>query len=82
MPRTVQSSTFVRAVNQGYGERVLIGKLLTKSDQKIVELGQLEEERVKGESEDEDYVDLQKELQDDVGKIKKYVKDTFRYALR
>ena len=70
MPRTVQTSTFVSAVNQGHGLRVLIGKLLTKNDQKIVELGQLEEERVEGESEDEDYVDLQKELLEDVEKIK------------
>ena len=50
MPRTVLSSKFVRAVNQAQGLRVVIGKLIKKSDQKIVELGGLEEERVEGES--------------------------------
>ena len=68
----------MRAVNQGYGLRVLIGKLLTKNNHKIVELRQLEEERVEGESEDEDYVDLQKELLEDVEKIKKSVKEHFQ----
>ena len=34
MPRTVQSSTFVRAVNQGDGLRVLIEKLLKKNIKK------------------------------------------------
>ena len=57
--------------------RVLIGKQLTKNDQQIVELGQLEEERVEGESEDVDYVDLQKDLLEDVEKIKKSVKEHF-----
>ena len=45
---------------------------------KIVELGQLEEERVEGESEDEDYVDLQKELLEDVEKIQKSIKEHFQ----
>ena len=37
MPRTVGGSTFVRAVNQAYHLQVLIGKLITKGDQKIEE---------------------------------------------
>ena len=82
MPRTVVGSTFVRAVNQAYHLRVLIGKLLTKGDQKIEELGQLEEERVEGESEDEDYVDLQKDLLEDVEKIKKSVKEHFNVCFK
>ena len=42
-----------------------------------MEVGQLEEERVEGESKDEDYVELQKELLEDVEKIKKVDKRTF-----
>ena len=55
MPRTVRSSTFMRAVNEAQGLRVWIGKLLKKSEHKIVELGVLEDERVEEDSEDEEY---------------------------
>ena len=47
-----------------------------------MELGQLEEEIVEGESEDEDYVDLQKELLEDVEKIKKSVKEHFQVCFK
>ena len=41
MPRTVGGTTFIRAVDQVYQCRVLIGKLIAKGDSKIEELGTL-----------------------------------------
>ena len=49
--------------------------VIAKGDSKIEELGTLEEERDEGESEDEEYIDLQKDLQEDVEQIKKKVKE-------
>ena len=53
MPRTVGGTTFIRAVDQAYHCRVLISNLIAKVDAKMEELGILEEERAKEESEDE-----------------------------
>ena len=77
MPRTVAGNTFIRAVDQAYHCRVLISKLIAKGDAKIEELGILEEEREEGESEDEEFLELQKDLLEDVEQMKKKVKEHF-----
>ena len=55
-------NAFIRAVEQAYHCRVLISKLIAKGDAKIEELGILEAEREEGESEDEEFLELQKDL--------------------
>ena len=55
MPRTVSSSTFVRAVSEAHALRVWIGKLIKISERNIVELSVLEAEKVEEDSEDEEY---------------------------
>ena len=77
MPRTVAGNTFIGAVDQAYHCRVLISKLIAKGDAKIEELGILEAEREEGESEDEEFLELQKDLLEDVEEMKKKVKEHF-----
>ena len=77
MPRMVAGNTFIGAVDQAYHCRVLISKLIAKGDAKIEELGILEEEREEGESEDEEFLELQKDLLEDVEQMKKKVKEHF-----
>ena len=54
---------------------ILVQRTLTPT--KIEELGILEEEREEGESEDEEFLELQKDLLEDVEQMKKRVKEHF-----
>ena len=77
MPRTVVGTTFIRAVDQAYQCRVLISKLITKGDSEIEDLATLEAERAEGDSEDEEYLEIQKNLLDDLEQMKKKIKEHF-----
>ena len=73
----MEGKTFIRAVDQAYQCRVLISKLITKADTKIKELAALEAERAEGDSEDEDYLEVQKDLVDDNDLLKRKLKEHF-----
>ena len=77
MPRTVGGNAFIRAVDQAYHCRVLISKLIAKGDAKIEELGILEAEREEGEIEDDEFLELQKDLLKGMEQIKTPVEEHF-----
>ena len=52
MPRTVSTSTFIRAVTEAQALRVWIGKLLKICDRNISELSGLEAEKVEEDSDE------------------------------
>ena len=77
MLRTVEGRAFIRALDQAYQARVLISKLIAKADIKIKEMAVLEAEREEGESEDDDYLSVQKDLVDDHEQMKAKLKEHF-----
>ena len=77
MPKTVEGRAFIRALDQAYQARVLISKLIAKAYIKIKEMAVLEAEREEGESEDDDYLSVQKDLVDDHEQMKAKLKEHF-----
>ena len=75
MPKTVGGRAFIRATEQSFQARLLINKLIDKADIKVREMASLEAEREEGDSEDEDYLLVQRDLVDDHERIRVSLKE-------
>ena len=80
MPKTIGGRAFIRATEQSFQARVLINKLIDKADIKVREMASLEAEREEGDSEDEDYLLVQRDLLDDHEQMRASLKEHFRVS--